>query len=123
MVAHCEKHQKWHGNNVWPHVIQFETMNHCDKVEGAGTEMQIIRDLENHGYTTVHYSCHNTHVVRDDILRMNGRARKWASSFRCSQCSGRQLFPYTSDKEGVVYCEGCMKRWYRSRRAHSPEFS
>jgi len=107
MIAHCEKQQQWHGIDVWPHVIQFETMNHCDKVEGTGTEWKITSDLESHGYTTVHYSHHNSHVVRTDILHMEGRVQKWASGFRCSLCSCSWKFPYTSDRDVTLYCRPC----------------
>ena len=34
MIEHCKKNACC-GISVWPKVIQFETMSHCDKIEGG----------------------------------------------------------------------------------------
>merc|ERR1712048_1150337 len=63
MIAHCREH-----TNDWPDVIQFETMGHCDRHEGLGSEKQIIRLLEDEGYTLVAMSDLNSHLVRKAAL-------------------------------------------------------
>ena len=109
MIVHCQQQENC-GVDAWPCVIQFETMSHCDKMEGEGTEWNVIRDLERHGYTMLHFSHHNSHVVRRGVLNSNERVQAWAGSFRCCLCSRRWGFPYCSDGDAVVYCQQCAAK-------------
>ena len=106
MILHCQK-QEHCGVDAWPRVIQFETMSHCDKMEGEGTEWNVIWDLERHGYTMLHFSHHNSHLVRRDALNSNERVRAWAWSFRCHRCFDRWRFPYFTDGDAVLHCQQC----------------
>ena len=107
MITHCTRH----GENTWPWVIQFETMGHCDIAEGPGTEWRIIRKLIHHQYVLVHFSWHDTHLVRRQHMR-DRRIHAWSHTFVCDHCQRTGLFPYTTDNSETdqfyVYCRVCM---------------
>ena len=54
VVAHCRQNP-----NSWPGLIQFETMGHCDELEGYGAEWAVVETLESEGYQLVHFSHHS----------------------------------------------------------------
>lgn len=107
MMSHCQEAQTVHGRKVWPDVIQFETMSHCDKVEGTGAEWAAIQALERNGYTLVHYSHHNSHLAFTEAIQNENRVRKWVETITCDTCGSRGSFPYSSDIQGI-YCNKCI---------------
>jgi len=110
MIAHCTKKKRENSlsPSPWPDVIQFETMAHCDKVEGHGTEWGVITLLQNAGYVLVHYSRHNSHLVFGEVLEKEHRVWRWAESFVCCCCGCRGKYPYVSDSDMHVYCRPCL---------------
>ena len=62
MLAYC-KERLWCGFCEWPHMIQFETMDHCNNMEGFGAELGIITALEADNYVLVHYSNYNSYLA------------------------------------------------------------
>jgi len=81
LVAHCREEERY-GRNAWPYVIQFETMGHCDRIEGANAEWDAILELQRFGYTLVAYSHYNSQLVRTEALKIP-RLDKWASKLQC----------------------------------------
>ena len=119
MIAHCRQCEEILKENHWPYVIQFETQGHSDRLEGINAEWGIINDLNNVGYTLVHYSHFNTHLARDNELWYNERVIDWAKTLVCARCGRRNCYPYLSAREDWnVYCQGCGCRRRRRRRRH-----
>ena len=104
MIKHCLAEQCSSGGDAWPDVIQFETMGHCDRVEGWGTEWAAIEALEGQGYILIHYSHCNTQLDLERRLETKAKLEKWVSQFTCCKCQGRRFFPYISDAGGTYYC-------------------
>jgi len=124
------KHCRWDPES-WPWLIQFETMGHCDKLEGQGTEWAIIGALEAEGYRLVNYSYHNTHLVLETALRSEPRLEAWVGSWKCRDCHRSWALPYISTGEGI-YCKRCRctstwryggndwdQRWQTSYRGYA----
>lgn len=108
MIEYCSSCET--KSSPWPHVIQFETQGHCDKLEGVGAEWGIITALQNAGYTLVHYSHYNTHLARTSKLSHKGRVKYWAGSLICSRCWKRHRYPYlTSRIDWNIYCFACAR--------------
>ena len=63
MIEFCQTREQESYEDAWPHVIQFETQGHSDKVEGNGAEWGIITQLIEHGYVLIHYSHYNTQLA------------------------------------------------------------
>ena len=108
MIAHCQE-QENNGFSDWPEVVQFETMSHCDKVEGKGTEWRVITQLQEVGYELVHFSHRNSQLVRKAAL-LCPRIHKWAGTMACRYCQKRYAFPYLSDHLGTA-CTLCCYGW------------
>ena len=106
MIAHCQEQER-NGFSDWPEVVQFETMSHCDKVEGKGTEWRVITQLQEVGYELVHFSHRNSQLVRRDAL-LCPRIHKWAGTMACRDCQKRHAFPYLSDHLGTA-CRLCCR--------------
>merc|ERR1712129_274628 len=79
---------------------------HCDRQEGRSIEWRTIKALEQEGYTLVHYSHHNSHLVLSSVLETKHRLQEWVQGWTCSVCSRQWQLPYTSDSEGT-YCRRC----------------
>lgn len=101
MIQHCRRDPE-----AWPDVIQFETMGHCDQLEGRGTEWRVIKDLQMEGYRLIGYSYHNSHLAREVALRRERRLEEWAAKWACRICGVRWKFPYITDHEGI-HCRWC----------------
>jgi len=110
VIQHCRQDQK-----AWPHLIMFETMGHCDALEGPGTEWSVIAELKQEGYLLVSYSCANTYLVWADAFRQKQVLQDWASEWKCLNCSqdGRneRVFPFV-DHHGIW----CGLRMENSRK-------
>ena len=102
--------------DTWPLLIQFETMGHCDRIEGEGTEWDVIEALEQEGYVLVNYSYHNTHLVLKRALRTKPRLKKWVGGWRCSTCTRSWQLPYATASCGM-YCQQCIHQWKRSPKS------
>ena len=113
MIAHCEEMQR-KALDIWPDVIQFETMSHCDALEGVGTEWGVIDMLMNCGYVLLHFSWSNSHLIRATALHTEERLRRWANDFVCSACQSSGAFPYSSDYQGY-WCWRCTCSWNKHR--------
>merc|ERR1719198_1278370 len=107
MIAHCQEQQE-QGIIEWPEVIQFETMSHCDKVEGTGTEWAVIKQLQHVGYVLVHFSYHNTHLVYKEALQKEARIQRWAGQYVCATCKQHWRFPYISVYGPLPHCRPCV---------------
>ena len=116
LMAHC-RDEEWRGRDAWPYVIQFETMGHCDRIEGANAEWGVITELENSGYTLIAHSHYNSQLVRTDALKKIRRVRDWASTLQCWGCNERGCFPYVMapNRRGLsVHCRRCVEQWLSS---------
>jgi hypothetical protein len=108
VITHCSTH-----TCEWPGLIQFETMGHCDSLEGASVEWAVIHSLEAHGYLLVGYSYRDTHLASKEAMEGSERLREWVYGWVCDRCRRRQQFPYVSTKSGI-YCKRCMDEPHRS---------
>mmetsp|Transcript_40609 Transcript_40609/g.130670 ORF Transcript_40609/g.130670 Transcript_40609/m.130670 type:complete len:317 (+) Transcript_40609:122-1072(+) len=102
VITHCRTHPY-----EWPGLIQFETMGHCDRLEGASVEWAVIHSLEAHGYLLVGYSYRDTHLACKEAMEGSERLRQWVSSWVCDHCRRGQRFPYVSTESGI-YCKRCI---------------
>ena len=101
LIVHCRQNP-----HAWPDIIQFETMGHCDELEGDGTEKKTIQLLEGNGYKLLCYGHKDTHLVRKEAAgsdRLKGWLRKW----HCDYCKQHGEFPYVASQRGVFFCVGC----------------
>ncbi len=103
LIEHCRR-----DSEAWPLVVQFETMGHCDKLEGWCSEWAVIGCLEAAGYVLLHYSCSNTHLVWRKALQTEDRLWEWCQGWRCQLCYSRSVFPYVTDNTGT-YCRRCCE--------------
>ena len=102
MLTYCQ-HNTWD----WPSLIQFETMGHCDKLEGHGTEWAVIGELESAGYILVGYSMINTHLVHRESPHSKA-LEDWLADWQCGRCSIKRAFPYISNADSTL-CGRCCK--------------
>ena len=95
--------------NAWPDVIQFETMGHCDKLQGPGTERRTVRQLESNGYILLGYSRKGSYLVRRGALERRPCVKKWMLTWHCDCCKRCERFPYIATHHGV-FCRQCNVR-------------
>ena len=116
MIAHCIKREGDENEDVWPHVIQFETQGHADSLDGTHSEWRIVSELEYYEYTLVYYSYCNTYLARTCELRYNQRVLQWARTLICVRCGRREMYPYLMARcDRKVYCQACSDLGYPSR--------
>ena len=101
IISHCQNDPR-----SWPWIIKFESMGHCDQLEGFGAEWAVIRQLQAHGYKLVHYSWHDSHLILETMLRAKKKFRQWVRCWKCDQCRVRCQFPYVSSRAGT-FCRLC----------------
>ena len=103
MIDHCNQH-----GDVWPDVIQFESMGHSDCVQGADVEDDMLEKLENLGYIKVGTG-NDTQLVRRAALATQPRLQQWLDSVRCSLCRtfGESALPFESLYDFGMTCEQC----------------
>jgi len=109
MLAHCHKEMA-RGINAWPEVIQCETQGHCDKIEGAGTEEQLTRQLLSSGYIRIFFTSCNSNFIYEPSLRGSKRLQRWMSHFYCRWCGWSESFPFTN-ASGSMCCWSCYCTW------------
>ena len=102
IISHC---QHYPGSLPW--VIKFESMGHCDELEGSGTEWAVICELQAHGYKLVHYSWNDSHLVLKTMLRARKELRNWVGCWKCDRCKRRWQFPYVSSGARTL-CRLCQ---------------
>lgn len=94
---------------AWPDVIQFETMGHCDKLEGYGTERRTIQRLESNDYILLGYSHKDSYLVRKGAVDKRSCLKKWVLTWQCDCCQKCERFPYDATQHGV-FCQQCIVR-------------
>ena len=92
---------------AWPDVIQFESMGHCDKLEGPGTERRTIRQLESAGYILLCYSHKDSYLVRRGAVQRRPCLKQWMRTWHCDRCKRCERFPYNATHHGV-FCRQCI---------------
>ena len=102
LISFCHDHP-----DHWPDMIQFETMGHCDSIEGFGAEKATLDSLEREGYTHVAVSDHNSYVMRTSLLEKERRFQDWIYKWRCQTCYTKWCLPYLSNHMGT-YCKTCF---------------
>ena len=109
LISHCQSREREKNEIHWPYVIQVETQGHNDKIEGHGAEWGIIHELEDNGYTLVHYSYFDSQLARTDALKYNRRIWGWATRLICTTCRRWSQYPYvTRYEDRLVYCRTCV---------------
>ena len=111
LMAYC-RGEEHNSRNAWPYVIQFETMGHCDRLEGGNAEWNTIAELQHAGYTLVAYSHYNSQLVRLEALNFP-HIDKWVDKLQCWGCNTRKSYPYIfapfRDGGPPIMCRGCLK--------------
>ena len=99
MIRHCTAHP-----SEWPDIIQFETMGHCDRVEGREAEQAILGLLGANGYVVASLG-KDSQLVRLAAIESDGRALRWTDTLWCTECGTKGLagVPYTV----TPYCVAC----------------
>lgn len=90
----------------FPNLIQVETMGHCDRQEGLGSEKAVLDSFQQEGYSLVSLSDHNSYLVLDAALSIERPLQKWVYKWYCYICYGQWQMPYISNKKGI-FCEQC----------------
>lgn len=116
MVAHCRSEAE-EARDAWPHVVQFESMGHCDDRAGTGDEANMRKQLEECGYICIMYSWYNSILVRRKALSCRDSSQRLAElvgSLRCVGCTrtgaDKAILPFTID-EGF-WCRPCYAAWW-----------
>ena len=104
MISHCLK-EDITNVMVWPDVIAFETLGHCDCKEGPNTEALIVRDLEIHGYILFWNDYANKYMVKCKALEMRPSLQEWLGTMVCTSCKGSGNWPFNWKME----CSCCDK--------------
>eukprot|EP00928_Gymnodinium_smaydae_P014476 TRINITY_DN1530_c0_g1_i1.p1 TRINITY_DN1530_c0_g1~~TRINITY_DN1530_c0_g1_i1.p1 ORF type:complete len:604 (-),score=96.73 TRINITY_DN1530_c0_g1_i1:147-1958(-) len=116
MLEHLQNRETGNSATIdsWPDVIQFESLGHCDRVDGPGSEAAVIHALEDAGYQA---ACHgkDTQLVRRAALAEGSPVKAWADTFRCRYCGcrGFEGMPYHNEYDyGNIccYCEDIRAR-------------
>ena len=96
------------NSHAWPDVIQFETMGHCDVIEGFEAEQAMAQALRNFGYTVV-CKGKDMALVRSAALASQPRLRKWIDACRCDRCDaqGECGMPFMFSSSTGLLCSGC----------------
>ena len=110
VIKHCKQFP-----DEWPQIIQFETMGHCDELEGLGTEWATIVALQVEGYTLLSYSNYNTVLVHAESAKREARLNGWLETFSCYRCWRWLAFPYVGNNHTVL-CSRCSRKRKRCRR-------
>ena len=82
MIDTCSQHDD--PESAWPDVIQFESMGHCDEVDGGGAEASICQMLKQNGYVLA-CSGKDTQLVKGRVLQ-ESRIDRWVQTFQCTRC-------------------------------------
>ena len=114
MISYCSQE---HHNKHWPDLIVFETMGHCDRLEGCGAEAALLEVFTKNGFTVVAYSDHDSYVLKTSALEKE-RLQCWVNSWGCHNCRRKRLMPYVSTKlridkwngYRVWVCETCYNQ-------------
>ena len=117
LIHYCEVE-----TTCWPWVIQFESMGHCDRVEGGPVEYQVVNQLVVcGGYQLISYSRWNTWLVHGTALDYP-KIKQWASTFACCQCERVNSYPYATDASGGLWCARCWNEppMFVTHRSHPP---
>jgi len=104
LLSYCRNHPEH-----WPELIQFETMGHCDRHEGIGTEKNCLEALQQEGYTLAQVSDFNSHVIFTTALDKEIRLQKWINTWYCNDCYRHWALPYVSDNKGA-FCYECYNK-------------
>ena len=105
LIVHCRQNPR-----AWPDIIQFETLGHCDALEGDGTEKKTIQLLEGNGYKLLCNGPKDTYMVRMEAAGSD-RLKDWLRTWLCDHCKQHGEFPYVSTYRGRLVCKGCMFSW------------
>ena len=112
LMRHCQR-----DPNLWPRVIQFETMGHCDTKEGRGTEWKTIYAMVEAQYMLITYGDHNTIMVHRNAYQRHRRISTWVARIECSVCHQCGQTPFAAE-EGGYRCGLCVAWMYwKSGRA------
>lgn len=103
MIEHCLE-QDARGKCSWPDVIAFETCGICDKTEGSGAEVAVIKELEKVGYAVFMKHWMNTHMVR---LGAVPHLTHWLKEIPCTVCKTVKHWPLTMNPGYTITCERC----------------
>ena len=106
LMRHCQR-----DPNLWPRVVQFETMGHCDVKEGKGTEWKTIYDMIEAQYLLVTYGDHNTIMVHRNAYQRHRRISTWVARIECSVCHRCGQTPFAAE-EGGHRCGVCVAWMY-----------
>jgi len=111
LIRHCQKHPR-----EWPHLIQYESMGLCDKLEGEGTETALRRTLEDEGYLTVCWSRWNTYLVHRSATHRE-KVQNWMDDWYCTNCKRYESSePFYSNRHGI-FCARCLASYYTEIKA------
>ena len=93
MLDHCGRQGNEHH---WPDIIQFESMGHCDKIDGEGAESNVVRALRRDDKYALVARGKDTQMVRVAALHSEQRIQQWVETLQCDHCRvrGENGFPF-----------------------------
>lgn len=111
VIDFCSRSSNEH---VWPDILQFETMGHCDRLYGDYSEDEMLRCLEDFGYIVVCRG-NDTQLVRGSALDAKVRLQHWLDRICCKRCwaSGMGCIPFTSYSGAGTMCKNCACLFYK----------
>ena len=97
--------QECNGSSEWPQVICCETMGHCDKIDGEGSEDACLQMLQHDfGYNVLMAGGSNTVLVKGSVLDQPLRLQRWiAKHMYCHYCRST-CWPFSLIKGGKLHC-------------------
>ena len=114
LVQHCKTNP-----THWPEMIQFETMGHCDVLEGQGTELRVLETLQGEGYKIITISEYNSIVIKASAIENEEKWRNVVGEWYCSNCKGKWLTPFYETRDNIL-CQWCHKQQGRERVTSKP---
>ena len=104
VAKYCQT-QESNGSWEWPQVICCETMGHCDKIDGEGSEDACLQMLQHDfGYNVLMAGGSNTVLVKGSVLDQHLRLQRWiAKHMYCHYC-GSTWWPFSLIKGGKLHC-------------------
>ena len=85
-------------------MICCETLGHCDKTDGEGSEDACLQMLHDFGYNVLMAGGSNTVLVKGSVLDQPLRLQRWiATHMYCHYC-GSTCWPFSLIKGGKLHC-------------------
>jgi hypothetical protein len=109
VIDHCRT-QEADGSWEWPDVIVYETLGHCDRKVGMGTEAACMEMLREWRYSVLTLGGPNVTLVNNSAFRYHEPLRAWIAKLHCKDCAYTDFWPFTMGTDGEMRCSWCFSQ-------------